>query len=173
MQEMLSVTGAPPGPACRTVALLTDGRFSGGTHGPMIGHVAPEAALGGPIALVHDGDETVVDVDRKALDLVVPDDVLDGAPGAWSAPAARYTSGVLAKYAALVSSASDGARTDSGCGPASGWRARPSRRAGRRYGPIRLGFKTSPQRVTWTALDEAWPPPARSQSSSRLGSTTT
>ena len=91
------------------MALLTDGRFSGGTHGLMIGHVAPEAALGGPIALVHDGDEIVVDVDRKALDLVVPDDVLTGRRAAWSAPAARYTSGVLAKYAALVSSASDGA----------------------------------------------------------------
>jgi dihydroxy-acid dehydratase len=113
MQEMLSVTGALVGSGLgESVALLTDGRFSGGTHGLMIGHVAPEAALGGPIALVHDGDEIVVDVDRKALDLVVPDDVLTGRRAAWSAPAARYTSGVLAKYAALVSSASDGAVTN-------------------------------------------------------------
>ena len=95
-----------------SVALITDGRFSGGTHGLMIGHVAPEAALGGPIAIVEEGDEIVIDVDRKALDL-------DGA-GRRDRAALRvagrrrrrnYTTGVLAKYAALVGSASTGAVT--------------------------------------------------------------
>ena len=72
MQEMLSVTGALVGEGLGdSVALITDGRFSGGTHGLMIGHIAPEAALGGPIALVEEGDEIVIDVDRKALDLEV------------------------------------------------------------------------------------------------------
>jgi dihydroxy-acid dehydratase len=93
------------------VALITDGRFSGGTHGLMIGHVAPEAALGGPIALVREGDAIVIDVDRKALDLEVPEDELARRRADWSAPAPRYRSGVLAKYAALVSSASEGAVT--------------------------------------------------------------
>ena len=112
MQEMLSVTAALVGVGLGDqVALLTDGRFSGGTHGLMIGHVAPEAALGGPIALVEDGDEVVIDVDRKALDLVVADDVLAERRARWTRPEPRYASGVMAKYAALVSSASDGAVT--------------------------------------------------------------
>jgi len=112
MQEMLSVTAALVGEGLgEHVALLTDGRFSGGTHGLMIGHVAPEAALGGPIAFVADGDEIEIDVERKALDLLVADDVLASRRAAWTPPAPRYPGGVFAKYAALVSSASDGAIT--------------------------------------------------------------
>jgi dihydroxy-acid dehydratase len=112
MQEMLSVTAALVGEGLgEQVALLTDGRFSGGTHGLMIGHVAPEAALGGPIAFVEDGDEVEIDVDRKALDLLVAEDVVTARRAAWTPRAPRYPGGVFAKYAALVSSASDGAIT--------------------------------------------------------------
>jgi dihydroxy-acid dehydratase len=112
MQEMLSVTSALVGEGLGdSVALLTDGRFSGGTHGLMIGHVAPEAALGGPIALVREGDPIVIDVGRKALDLDVPADELARRRGEWRAPAPRYRGGVLAKYAVLVGSASEGAVT--------------------------------------------------------------
>ncbi len=112
MQEMLSVTAALVGEGLgEHVALLTDGRFSGGTHGLMIGHVAPEAVLGGPIAFVADGDEIEIDVDRKALDLHVAEDTLAARRAAWTPPAPRYPGGVFAKYAALVSSASDGAIT--------------------------------------------------------------
>jgi dihydroxy-acid dehydratase len=96
------------------VALLTDGRFSGGTHGLMIGHVAPEAALGGPIALVEDGDPIEIDVDAKRLDLLVDPAELERRRAAWRPPAPRYRSGALAKYAALVSSASEGAVTTGG-----------------------------------------------------------
>ena len=112
MQEMLSVTAALVGEGLGdTVALLTDGRFSGGTHGLMIGHVAPEAALGGPIAVVREGDSIVVDVDRKALDLEVPAGEIAARLADWTPPAPRYTGGVMAKYAALVDSASRGAVT--------------------------------------------------------------
>ena len=112
MQEMLSVTAALVGEGMgEHVALLTDGRFSGGTHGLMIGHVAPEAALGGPIALVADGDEIVVDVDRHALDLNVAPAVLAERRARWTPPPPRYETGVMAKYAAQVSSASFGAVT--------------------------------------------------------------
>jgi dihydroxy-acid dehydratase len=112
MQEMLSVTAALVGVGMgEHVALLTDGRFSGGTHGLMIGHVAPEAALGGPIGLVEEGDEVVIDVDRHALDLNVPESVLAERRAHWTRPEPRYRSGVMAKYAAMVSSASLGAVT--------------------------------------------------------------
>ena len=112
MREMLGVTAALVGEGLgESVALLTDGRFSGGTHGLMVGHVAPEAAVGGPIALVEEGDTIVVDVDRRALDLEVDDAELARRRGAWRRPAPRYGSGVFAKYAALVSSASQGAIT--------------------------------------------------------------
>jgi len=112
MQEMLSVTAALVGEGLgESVALLTDGRFSGGTHGLMIGHVAPEAALGGPIALVHEGDEIEIDVAAKRMDLLVDEDELARRRAEWSAPPPRYASGVMAKYAALVSSASEGAVT--------------------------------------------------------------
>jgi dihydroxy-acid dehydratase len=112
MREMLGVTAALVGEGLgESVALITDGRFSGGTHGLMVGHIAPEAALGGPIALVREGDTIVVDVDRHALDLEVGADELDRRRSAWAPPEPRYTSGVFAKYAALVSSASEGAVT--------------------------------------------------------------
>jgi dihydroxy-acid dehydratase len=112
MQEMLSVTAALVGEGLGdSVALITDGRFSGGTHGLMIGHIAPEAALGGPIGLVEEGDEIVIDVDRKALDLNVADGILAARAAAWAPPSPRYVGGVMAKYAALVSTASEGAVT--------------------------------------------------------------
>ncbi len=113
MQEMLSVTAALVGEGLGAdVALLTDGRFSGGTRGLMIGHVAPEAALGGPIALVEEGDIVTIDVDRRALDLDVDAAVLEARRARWTPPEPRYKTGVLAKYAALVSSASQGAVTN-------------------------------------------------------------
>ena len=112
MQEMLSVTAALVGEGLGdSVALITDGRFSGGTHGLMIGHIAPEAALGGPIAIVEEGDEIVIDVDRKALDLDVPADEIARRLAAWTPRPPNYAGGVLAKYAALVGSASHGAVT--------------------------------------------------------------
>jgi len=112
MQEMLGITAAIVGEGLgHSTALLTDGRFSGGTRGLMIGHVAPEAALGGPIALVEEGDTVTVDVDRRALDLDVDEATLAQRRTRWSAPKPRYTTGVMAKYAALVSSASEGAIT--------------------------------------------------------------
>jgi len=112
MQEMLSVTGALVGEGLGdSVALITDGRFSGGTHGLMIGHIAPEAALGGPIGLVEEGDEIVIDVDARRLDLDVPAGMLAERRTGWTPPPPRYTTGVMAKYAALVSSASEGAVT--------------------------------------------------------------
>ena len=112
MREMLSVTGAIQGQGLgESVALLTDGRFSGGTHGLMIGHVSPEAALGGPIAFVEEGDLITIDVNSKALNLDVPEDVLDRRRRGWTARPPVYRGGVMAKYAALVSSASTGAVT--------------------------------------------------------------
>jgi dihydroxy-acid dehydratase len=112
MQEMLLVTAALVGEGLGdSVALLTDGRFSGGTHGLMIGHVAPEAALGGPIAIVEEGDTIVIDVDRKALDLDITADESERRFAQWTPPLARYRTGVMAKYAALVGTASEGAVT--------------------------------------------------------------
>ncbi len=113
MQEMLAVTGAIVGEGLGdTVGLLTDGRFSGGTHGLMIGHVAPEAAHGGPIAFVREGDMITIDVDRRVLDLEVDAAEIERRKVGWARPAPRYTRGVMAKYAATVSSASKGAVTD-------------------------------------------------------------
>jgi len=113
MQEMLSVTGALVGEGLgESVALLTDGRFSGGTHGLMLGHVSPEAAVGGPIALVEEGDMIVVDVDARELNLEVDEATLAARRARWTPPPPNYTRGVLAKYAALVSSASEGAITN-------------------------------------------------------------
>jgi dihydroxy-acid dehydratase len=112
MQEMLGITAAIVGEGLgASTALLTDGRFSGGTRGLMIGHVAPEAALGGPIALVQEGDMVTIDVDRRALDLEVDETTLEERRARWTPPQPRYRSGVMAKYAALVSSASEGAVT--------------------------------------------------------------
>jgi dihydroxy-acid dehydratase len=112
MQEMLAVTGAIIGRGLGdSVTLLTDGRFSGATHGPMIGHIAPEAAVGGPIALVHNGDTIVMNVDRRELSVRVSDEEMARRSGEWKAPEPNYDSGVMAKYAKLVSSASIGAVT--------------------------------------------------------------
>jgi dihydroxy-acid dehydratase len=112
MREMLGVTGAIVGAGLSdSVALLTDGRFSGATHGFMIAHVAPEAFNGGPIALVHEGDTITVDADRGVLDLDIAPEESAKRQAAWKAPAPRYTTGVFAKYSALVASASEGAVT--------------------------------------------------------------
>jgi len=109
MREMLAVTAALVGQGLGdSIALVTDGRFSGATHGLMVGHVAPEAAHGGPIALVRDGDKITLDVRARRLDVEAN---LDERRAQWKAPAPRYTSGVMAKYAKLVSSASEGAIT--------------------------------------------------------------
>jgi dihydroxy-acid dehydratase len=112
MREMLSVTGAIVGEGLgSSVALLTDGRFSGATHGLMAGHVSPEAALGGPIAGVRDGDIIRFDVRKRVLEVEISDEVLRQRMAAWKPPQPRYPTGVFAKYAALVSSASQGAIT--------------------------------------------------------------
>jgi dihydroxy-acid dehydratase len=110
---MLAVTGAMKGAGRGgDCALVTDGRFSGGTHGFCIGHVAPEAVDGGPIAFVRDGDPIVVDVTTKSIDLLVDDAELARRRGEWKLPEPRYTSGVLAKYARLASGADRGAITE-------------------------------------------------------------
>jgi dihydroxy-acid dehydratase len=112
MREMLSVTGAIVGEGLgASVALLTDGRFSGATHGLMAGHVSPEAALGGPIAAVRDGDMIRFDVSKRLLEVEISDEVLRQRMKEWKPPQPRYPTGVFAKYAALVSSASQGAIT--------------------------------------------------------------
>jgi dihydroxy-acid dehydratase len=112
MREMLGVTGAIVGAGLSdSVALVTDGRFSGATHGFMIAHVAPEAFNGGPIAAVREGDQITVDANRGILDLEVPADEVQRRLSGWKAPAPRYTTGVMAKYCKLVSSASEGAIT--------------------------------------------------------------
>ena len=112
MREMLGVTGAIVGAGLSdSVALITDGRFSGATHGFMIAHVAPEAAKGGPVAAVREGDTIVVDVNNRRLDLDLPEEQIRARLADWQPPKARYTTGVFAKYAALVSSASRGAIT--------------------------------------------------------------
>jgi dihydroxy-acid dehydratase len=112
MREMLHVTAALVGAGLGdSVALVTDGRFSGATHGLMVGHISPEAARGGPLAALETGDTVVVDVDGRELRVELPDGELERRLAAWTPPEPRYASGVLAKYAALVSSASDGAVT--------------------------------------------------------------
>ncbi len=113
MREMLGVTAALVGAGLGdSVALLTDGRFSGATHGLMAGHVAPEAAHGGPIALVRDGDNIVFDIELRRLDVVLSQEEMNARRRQWSPPPPRYTTGVMAKYAKLVSSASQGAVTN-------------------------------------------------------------
>jgi dihydroxy-acid dehydratase len=112
MREMLSVTGAMVGQGLgESVALMTDGRFSGATHGIMVGHVAPEAAEGGPIAALRDGDTIVFDVQQRQLNVELSQQELAARLAAWRPPVPRYTSGVMFKYAKLVSSASKGAVT--------------------------------------------------------------
>jgi len=118
MREMLGVTAALVGQGLgETVALLTDGRFSGATRGLMAGHVAPEAAHGGPIAALHDGDTVTFDVENRTLSADLPDGELRARLREWREPEPRYSTGVMAKYAALVSSASEGAVTDPGLAP--------------------------------------------------------
>ena len=92
--------------------MITDGRFSGGTYGMVVGHVAPEAFAGGNIALVQEGDSITIDAEQRLLQLNVSDEVLAQRRAAWQRPQPRYSRGVLAKYAKLVSSASSGAITD-------------------------------------------------------------
>jgi dihydroxy-acid dehydratase len=112
MREMLSPTSAIIGKGLGDqVGLITDGRFSGGTYGLVVGHVAPEAAVGGPIALIEEGDSITLDGEARRLELHVDDAELERRRSLWKAPAPRYTKGVLAKYAKLVSSASEGAVT--------------------------------------------------------------
>jgi dihydroxy-acid dehydratase len=113
MQEMLAPTAALIGQGLgESVGLITDGRFSGGTWGMVVGHVAPEAYAGGPIALVREGDSITIDAPRRLIQLNVPDDELARRRAAWKQPAPRYTRGLMAKYMKLVSSASRGAVTD-------------------------------------------------------------
>ena len=112
MREMLGVTAALVGAGLGdSVALLTDGRFSGATHGLMAGHIAPEAARGGPIAAVRDGDTILFDIKARRLDVEISDQELKARLSQWTAPVPRYKTGVMAKYAKLVSSASEGAVT--------------------------------------------------------------
>ncbi|HLZ44967.1 MAG TPA: dihydroxy-acid dehydratase [Gemmatimonadales bacterium] len=113
MREMLAPTAALVGAGLgHSVGLITDGRFSGGTHGLVVGHVAPEAAVGGPLALVREGDRITIDAERREVRLEVAEEELQSRRARWQAPAPRYTTGVLAKYARLVSSSSQGAVTD-------------------------------------------------------------
>ena len=112
MQEMLSVTGAMMGTGIgEEILLMTDGRFSGASRGPIIGHVAPEAAVGGPIGLIRDGDTIRMDVESRLLEVSIPEEEMDRRRAEWAPPKQQYTGGVLAKYAKLVSSASQGAVT--------------------------------------------------------------
>jgi dihydroxy-acid dehydratase len=112
MREMLSITAAIRGAGLgKEVALITDGRFSGGTTGLCVGHVAPEAVLGGPIALVEDGDPIRIDIPARRVDLGVDAGTLEARRASWVPPAPRYTTGALAKYARLVGSAGHGAVT--------------------------------------------------------------
>jgi dihydroxy-acid dehydratase len=112
MREMLGVTSAIVGEGLGdSVALLTDGRFSGATRGLMAGHVAPEAFVGGPIAAVREGDMVSFDIPNRRLDVEVSDDEMQARLRDWRQPEPRYKTGVMAKYAAHVSSASEGAIT--------------------------------------------------------------
>ena len=110
MREMLAITGAIKGAGLgKDVLLITDGRFSGGTTGLCVGHIAPEAVDGGPIAFVRDGDRIRLDLAARTLDLLVDEDELAARREGWEPLAPRYTTGVLGKYAKLVGSASRGA----------------------------------------------------------------
>ncbi|MDH3470047.1 MAG: dihydroxy-acid dehydratase, partial [Acidimicrobiia bacterium] len=110
MREMLRITAGIKGAGLgKTTALITDGRFSGGTTGFSIGHVAPEAGVGGPIALVEEGDLIRIDIPGRTVDIVVDHDVLEERRKNWKVPPPRYPKGALAKYAKLVGSAESGA----------------------------------------------------------------
>jgi len=113
MREMLSPTGAIMGKGLgKHVALITDGRFSGGSHGFVVGHTTPEAAVGGPIGVIEDGDSITIDAENRVMNIDIPQQELDARLAKWSAPAPKETRGTLAKYARLVCSASQGAVTD-------------------------------------------------------------
>ena len=113
MREMLAITAAIKGAGLgKSVLLVTDGRFSGGTTGLCIGHVAPEAAVGGPIALAEDGDAVRVDIPNRTLDLLVDDETLAARRDVWAPIPPRYPTGALGKYAKLVGSAETGAVLD-------------------------------------------------------------
>ena len=113
MREMLGPTSAVMGLGLgKDVALITDGRFSGGSHGFVVGHITPEAFVGGNIALLRDGDEIVIDAETNRIDVSLSDDELATRRASWVQPEPRYRYGVLAKYAKLVTSASEGAVTD-------------------------------------------------------------
>ena len=113
MREMLSPTSAIMGKGLgKEVALITDGRFSGGSHGFVVGHVTPEAAVGGPIAIIENGDSITIDAENRTLNLNIPQDEIETRLAKWTAPAPKETRGTLAKYARLVCSASEGAVTD-------------------------------------------------------------
>ncbi len=110
MREMLGVTAAIVGQGLgEDVALITDGRFSGATRGLMLGHIAPEAFVGGPLAIVQEGDTIVIDVDRRELNVELSEEEIQKRLNAWSAPPPRYTHGVMARYAAMVTQANEGA----------------------------------------------------------------
>jgi dihydroxy-acid dehydratase len=113
MREMLSITSAIMGAGLgKSVALITDGRFSGGTHGFVVGHITPEAQVGGALALLQDGDIVTIDSERNRLDADVSDEEFARRLARWQAPAPKYTKGVLYKYMKIVSSASEGCVTD-------------------------------------------------------------
>src|SRR2546423_3028178 len=115
MREMLSPTSALMGKGLgKDVALITDGRFSGGSHGCVVGHIAPEAFVGGPIAVIRNGDRITIDADKREITLELPAKEIKSRLAKWRPPKPRYTRGVLAKYARLVSSAHLGAVTDLG-----------------------------------------------------------
>ncbi|MDX1592544.1 MAG: dihydroxy-acid dehydratase, partial [Balneolaceae bacterium] len=113
MREMLSITAAIMGAGLgKDVALITDGRFSGGTHGFVIGHITPEAQLGGTIGLLRDGDIISIDADERTLNVQISEDELESRRKKWQAPALKVKNGSLFKYAKLVSTASEGCVTD-------------------------------------------------------------
>jgi dihydroxy-acid dehydratase len=112
MPEMLAVTAAVAGAGLgKDVALITDGRFSGATKGYSVGHIAPEAFVGGPIALIEEGDEIVIDAENRRIDVTLDEAELERRRQNWVQPEPRYRSGALAKYARLVGSAAQGAVT--------------------------------------------------------------
>ena len=113
MREMLATTAAIVGQGLgKKVAMVTDGRFSGGTRGFMVGHVAPEAFVGGPIAFVKNGDKISINTEDNSINIEVSSDELENRKRGWSVPKPKYVSGALAKYALLVGSAANGAITD-------------------------------------------------------------
>jgi dihydroxy-acid dehydratase len=115
MREMLGPTSAVMGLGLgKDVALITDGRFSGGSHGFVVGHITPEAFSGGPLAIVKNGDPISIDATSRKLTLGIPDSEIKARLAKWKQPKPRYTRGVLAKYAKLCNTASEGAVTDAG-----------------------------------------------------------